>query len=89
MSTVPNFFELLFQRFDELEAKLDKMNAAQVPEATKRVLGLDEAAQHTGFSKHTLYRLTSEKGIPHSKRGRKVFFDRQELDIWLLQYKQK
>ena len=89
MSTVPNFFELLFQRFDALEAKIDGLSAAQVTEATKRIMGADEAAQYTGFSKHTLYRLTSEKGIPHSKRGRKVFFDRQELDTWLLEYKQK
>jgi hypothetical protein len=30
-----------------------------------------------------MYKLTSGKIIPHSKRGKKVFFDKDELDKWL------
>ena len=31
--------------------------------------------------------MTSERTIPHSKRGKRVFFDKAELDRWLLKDK--
>lgn len=54
--------------------------------ATKAVLTLDEAARYTGLSKSTLYKLTSNREIPHSKPfGKRIYFDRIELDNWLKQ----
>lgn len=50
----------------------------------KSVLNLDEAVVFTGFSRGHLYRLTSEKMIPHYKKGRKLFFRKSELETWLL-----
>ena len=50
----------------------------------KSVLDLDEAVVFTGFSRGHLYRLTSEKMIPHYKKGRKLFFRKSELETWLL-----
>ena len=50
----------------------------------KSVLDLDEAVVFTGFSRGHLYRLTSEKMIPHYKKGRKLFFRKSELEAWLL-----
>lgn len=51
----------------------------------KNVLTFEETVLYTGYSRGQLYRLTSEKQIPHSKRGKRVFFDKAELDRWLLQ----
>lgn len=53
----------------------------------KNVLSFEEAVMYTGYSKGQLYRLTSERQIPHSKRGKRLFFDKAELDRWLLQDK--
>lgn len=50
---------------------------------TKPVLDLDEAALFTGFSKGHLYRLTSERQIPHYKKNRKLYFKKTELEAWL------
>ena len=52
----------------------------------KSVLNFDEVAVYTGLSKSTLYKLTSSKKIPHYKpSGKLLYFDRKELDSWLLQ----
>ena len=43
-----------------------------------------EAALFTGLSKGHLYRLTSERQIPHYKKNRKLYFKKSELEAWLL-----
>lgn len=66
---------------------LDKLALAlgrNVLFAQKEVLTLDEAAQYTGMKKSSLYKLTSEKKIPHYKpNGKNCFFRRTELEDWL------
>lgn len=55
--------------------------------AAKDVLNLDEAAMYTGFKKGFIYRLTSEKRIPHYKKGGKLLFRKDELEAWLTENK--
>ena len=51
---------------------------------TKEVLTFDEVARFTGFSKSYLYKLTSNKKIPHYKpTGKLCFFNREEVEAWL------
>ena len=52
---------------------------------TKAVLTVDEAARYMGISKSTLYKMMMRKQIPYSQPSGKVaYFDRQELEKWLL-----
>jgi excisionase family DNA binding protein len=52
---------------------------------TKKVLTFEEAAQYTGISKSTLYKMTSQKIVPHYKpTGKLIFFEKDELDQFLL-----
>lgn len=52
---------------------------------TKPVLTVDEAVDYTGLAKSSLYKLTASRKIPHYKPiGKKLYFDREELDTWLL-----
>lgn len=53
----------------------------------KTILDLDEAVLFTGFSKGHLYRLTSERQIPHYKKSRKLYFKKSELEAWMLEDK--
>jgi len=51
----------------------------------KNVLTFEEAARYTGFSRSYLYKLTHLQKIPCSKpAGKMLFFDRAELEHWLL-----
>ena len=61
----------------------DEMKSLPQPEKVKPFLSLSEAVELTGLSKSTLYRMTSEKAIPHLKRGGKLLFNRIELIAWI------
>jgi excisionase family DNA binding protein len=76
--------ENILERLESIERKLDELAVAN-----KDVLNLKEAARYLNMSCSHLYKLTSAKEIPHYKpRGKQVFFERKELDKWLLQNRQ-
>jgi excisionase family DNA binding protein len=77
--------EAIIERLNAIERKIEELAALN-----KEVLNLREAAKYLNVSCSHLYKLTSAKEIPHFKpRGKQVFFERKELDQWLLQNRQK
>ena len=50
--------------------------------AAKNTLTLEDVSLLYGFSKSTIYKMTSAKAIPHYRRGKVLFFDKAELDAW-------
>lgn len=53
---------------------------------SKPILTLAEAAVFLGVKPSQLYKLTSQKAIPHSKpNGKIIYFDRDELIEWVRQ----
>jgi excisionase family DNA binding protein len=67
----------------EVLAETENPGQAGEPEKS-RVLTFDEAREFLGIAKATLYRKTSAGEIPHSKKMGRVYFDRAELEKWLL-----
>lgn len=66
-----------FYNFDKMETL-----------GTKNVLTFNEACMFSGLSKSHMYRLTSTRQVPHFKPfGKMVYFERAELEKWLLQNK--
>lgn len=56
--------------------------------AKKNVLNIRELSEYTGYSISYIYKLTSRSAIPYFKpSGKAVFFDRMEIDVWLLKNK--
>jgi excisionase family DNA binding protein len=49
----------------------------------KPILDIEETAVYTGLSKAHLYRLTSDRMIPHYKKNKKLYFRKSELDDWM------
>ena len=71
----------LIERIEELEKMVKQ---------TKTVLGFDEACKYIGVSESLLYKLTAAKEVTHYKpRGKMLYFNREEIDEWLLQNKQE
>lgn len=54
---------------------------------SKNVLDLEETAVLTGLSKGHLYRLTSDRQIPHFKKNRKLYFSKKEVEDWMLEHR--
>ena len=49
----------------------------------KELLTIRQAAEYLNLSIENIYRMTSEKRIPHYKPSKKLLFDRLQLDNWL------
>jgi excisionase family DNA binding protein len=58
---------------------------------TKKVLTMNDAALLTGLSKSHLYKLVCRKEIPYykSQGGKITYFNRDELNDWMLQHRVK
>jgi len=67
-----------------------KSTLAKVFTATKETLDFEETVSYINTSKSYLYKLTSQGLIPHYKpNGKKIYFNRSELDQWLQQNRVK
>jgi len=83
--------EAIIERLTAIERKLDELAALnkELAALNKETLNLKEAARYLNMSCSHLYKLTSAKEIPHYKpRGKQVYFEKRELDKWLLQNRQ-
>jgi len=55
----------------------------------KEVLTLSELAQFIGKSKSTIYKLTCTGAIPHFKKGKHLYFDREAILAWIRNSEEK
>jgi len=73
---------------EELEQALATHGNAR--QGTKRrIVSFAEGCEHVSISTSHGYKLTSQGLIPHSKRGKRIYFDLDELDAWMLANKVK
>lgn len=72
-------------KLDQIQAQLSMLES--LLKGTKKTLTIEEACSYTGYTLGYMYKLTSSGQIPHYKRGKKVFFDMDELDAWLKEIK--
>ncbi|RDK87383.1 helix-turn-helix domain-containing protein [Marinirhabdus gelatinilytica] len=76
--------EMILQKLTNIETMLQEQNLLK-----KEVLNLNEAAAYLDISASHLYKLTSQKQIPHfCPQGKKLYFNRAELDQWLQRNRQ-
>jgi excisionase family DNA binding protein len=72
----------------KIEERLKSIEALLLTHKT--VFTFDDVVEYTGLSKSYLYKLTCTGRIPHSKpNGKQLFFDKKEIDKWLLRNKAK
>lgn len=63
--------------------------ATATPTESKDLLSLSEVANFLNLAKPTIYGLVCHSKIPCMKKGKKLYFSRQELTEWLKQGKKK
>ncbi len=61
----------------------DRVLALMGERQNTRWLTVEQAAAHLACSKHRLYGLASEERVPHHHEGRRLVFDKAELDRWV------
>ena len=71
-------------RVSPMEERLNNLEREAI--SSKKILTSQETAVYIGVSLSQLYKMTSTHSIPHYKpRGKMCYFERKELDAWLLQ----
>jgi excisionase family DNA binding protein len=76
--------EQILKEVQELKKLLIEQSTLQ-----KEVLNFNEAAIYIEVSHSHLYKLTSTGKLPFYKpNGKKIYFNRKELDTWLLSNRQ-
>jgi excisionase family DNA binding protein len=62
-------------------------NALSPPstEAGRTIFNLDQVCEYVKISKQSIYKLTGKGLIPHSKRGKRLYFEKSQIDTWLLE----
>jgi excisionase family DNA binding protein len=53
------------------------------PQEENKLLSINEAAKYLNLAKQTLYGFTSNRTIPFIKKGKKLYFKKSDLNIWL------
>ncbi len=86
-----NPFELLNDRLARIENLLQNLyhkgNALESIEIAPKILNTQTVAEYLNLSSSCIYKLTSSKEIPHSKRGKRLYFDKNEIDKWVMKNK--
>lgn len=90
MDNIPNVFAIMDARLSVMEDLLYQIRHSSnfTPEsqakAPGKIMTIDDVADYAGIAKSTIYKLTSSGEMPHSKRGRRLYFDRDQIDTWLM-----
>ena len=75
---------LILEKLEKLEQRIGEQNLLM-----KEVLNFNDACNYLDISASHLYKLTSQKSIPHfCPQGKKLYFNRIELDEWLQRNRQ-
>jgi excisionase family DNA binding protein len=75
---------LILERLSQIEQKIDEQALLK-----KEVLNFNDACKYLDISASHLYKLTSQKLVPHfCPQGKKLYFNRAELDEWLQRNRQ-
>lgn len=76
---------LILEKLAQLEGKIEEQNLLQ-----KKVLTFNDVCKYLDISSSHLYKLTSQKQIPHfCPQGKKLYFNRTEIDQWLMRNRQE
>lgn len=79
--TIPTTDEIRAAVREELAAFFVSNNPPDEP--SDEIGGVEFASRITGKAVPTIYSLVSRRGIPHSKRGKQLYFSRRELLAWI------
>jgi excisionase family DNA binding protein len=73
--------------FIEIQNQLNRieflLEFLQTRQETGKPMGVLEASDFLKLAPQTIYGLVFNRKIPHTKKGKKLLFDRSELEAWL------
>ncbi|PSG87384.1 helix-turn-helix domain-containing protein [Aurantibacter aestuarii] len=80
-----NPFEIIMNRLDEIEVLINKIKVNEIEK--KELLTIKEVADFLKLTVPTIYGYTHRNLIPYIKKGRKLYFYKNEIEEWLMEGK--
>jgi excisionase family DNA binding protein len=88
-----NPFKIIMARLDSIETLLIqlKTNNTQDKAEGKDVLlmNVNQVSEYLNIVPATLYGYTMNRKIPHFKKGKRLYFNKTQIDAWMIQGKVK
>ena len=82
-----NPFEKIDQRLKRIENLLENIYSTIGSEKStivpSKIMDIGQLSNYLGLSKSHIYKLTSTHSIPHSKRDKKLYFEKEAINEWL------
>lgn len=86
-----NPFESIEHKLQSLQSQVDgltdllreALQSNEQQHQSDHTDGIALAVEVTGLAKGTVYNLVAERKIPHYKRGKRIYFNRLELQNWI------
>lgn len=87
-------FEIIIQRLDAIERLLYEIKSGKqgdnVPVVyANELMNVQQVAEYLTLSVQTIYGLVHKMEIPNSKRGKRLYFKRTDIDDWIGQSRRK
>ena len=79
---LPDMVAQLYLKLDAIEGLLHSLDRPTAPEPDQ-ILTIKQAATFINLSISTVYGLVHNKNIPVCKRGKRLYFSKQELFTWI------
>ena len=82
---VPEALSILLSKVEELDTKVNRLVSPNDRKDETIWLNLAELIEYlpTHPAEQTIYSWTSSKKIPFHKKGRRILFNKKEIDEWL------
>jgi excisionase family DNA binding protein len=88
-----NPFEIIIEKLTAIERRLEviesKLNCTNETSGVSEIMSLNQLCEYCDFTKSFVYKKTSTREIPHYKKGKKLFFKKEEIDHWIFENKVK
>ena len=84
---IPNLYQLLFARLERMERKIDELardkgsHKEETPE--NELMTIEDAKDYLKISTSTLYQKTASEEIPFMKKGKRLYFKKEDLRQWI------
>jgi excisionase family DNA binding protein len=69
---------------ESVKSAITEQNTQQQSQEQDKIMSLQETAMFLNLAQQTVYGYTSKQLIPFIKKGKKLYFQKSELEKWLL-----
>lgn len=88
-----NPFEIIIEKLNNIENLLleitDKNTTGHSSSSSDELMNVKRVAEYLSISVSTIYRLTFTMEIPCTKRGKRLYFRKEEINKWLAEGRRK